>query len=145
VCAISDEEDAIIMMIFKKTLPRRTFLRGMGTTLALPLLDSMVPAFATTDDPLVKPRVRLGYIYLPAGRIMNRWTPQTEGAGFELTPTLEPLAPFRDQLLVLSGLNVKAADSEPGEAVGNHARPCAAYLTGVHPKPGRGVGISVDQ
>jgi hypothetical protein len=133
------------MMIFKKALPRRTFLRGVGTTLALPLLDSMVPAFAAATDPAAKPALRLGYVYLPVGRIMSKWTPKTEGAGFEFTPTLEPLAPFRDQLLVVSGLNIKAADPRPGEAGGNHARPCASYLTGVHSKPGGQLGISVDQ
>jgi len=133
------------MMIFKKAVSRRTFLRGAGTTLALPILDAMVPAFAATAGAAATPPVRLGYIYLPVGRIMEQWTPKTEGPGFELSPTLEPLAAFRDQLLVLSGLNIKAADPRPGEAGGNHARPCASYLTGVHSKPGAGVGISVDQ
>jgi hypothetical protein len=131
-------------MIFRKALPRRTFLRGAGTTLALPLLDSMVPAFASPAE-AAGAALRLGYIYLPVGRIMSKWTPTTEGAGFELTPTLQPLAGFRDQLLVLSGLNIKAADPRPGEAGGNHARPCASYLTGVHPKPGGQLGVSVDQ
>jgi len=133
-----------MMMLFKKVIPRRTFLRGAGATLALPLLDAMAPAFASATTAANSP-LRLGYIYLPVGRIMEKWTPKTEGAGFELTPTLEPFAPFRDQLLVLSGLNIKAADPLPGEAGGNHARPCASYLTGVHPKPGGGLGISVDQ
>jgi hypothetical protein len=76
---------------------------------------------------------------------MNKWTPQTEGAGYAMTPTLEPLAPFRDQFLVLGGLNIKAADPRAGEGGGNHARPCAAYLTGIHPKPKGELGVSVDQ
>jgi len=76
---------------------------------------------------------------------MNLWTPATAGSAFEMTPTLEPLTPFRDQLLVLSGLDVKAADARGNEGGGVHARPCAAYLTGIHPKPKGAVGISVDQ
>jgi hypothetical protein len=133
------------MMIFKKAVPRRTFLRGVGTTLALPLLDSMVPAFGATNDAAAKPAVRLSTVFVPNGRIMKKWTPATEGAGFEMTPTLEPLAPFQDQLLVLSGLNIKAADAVGNEPGGVHARPCASFLTGIHPKPGGAVGVSMDQ
>ena len=131
------------MIIFKKSIPRRTFLRGVGTAIALPLLDGMVPAFASTSD-ATKP-ARIAIIYGSNGRIMDQWTPATEGTGFEMTPTLEPLAPFRDQLLVLSGLDVKAADARGNEGGGVHARPCAAYLTGIHPRPNSAVGISVDQ
>jgi hypothetical protein len=131
------------MMIFKKAVPRRTFLRGIGTTLALPLLDSMVPAFAAGDT--AQARTRLGYFYTPNGRIMKKWTPLAQGAGYDMTPTLEPLAPFRDHFLVLSGLNVKAADARGNEPGGVHARPCASWLTGIHPKPGGAVGVSVDQ
>ena len=133
------------MMIFKKAIPRRTFLRGFGATLALPLLDGMVPAFGATGNTAAKPTVRMTFIYGPNGRIMNKWTPTKEGAAFELTPTLEPLAPFRDRLLVLSGLNIKAADPIGNEPGGVHARPCAAFLTGIHPKPGGAMGISADQ
>jgi hypothetical protein len=133
------------MMIFQKALPRRTFLRGIGTTIALPLLDSMVPAYAATRHTAAAPKLRVGYVYVPVGRIMNKWTPKTTGAGVALTPTLEPLEPFRNQLLVVSGLNIRAADPKPGEAGGNHARPCASFLTGVHPTPGKRLGISIDQ
>ena len=133
------------MTIFKKAIPRRTFLRGVGTALALPLLDSMVPAFAAKNGTASKSPVRLGYIYTPNGRIMSQWTPAAVGADFEFSPSLMPLAPFREQLLVLSGLNIKAADARPGEPGGVHARPCASWLTGIHPKPGGSVGISVDQ
>ena len=133
------------MMIFKKAIPRRTFLRGVGTALALPLLDSMVPAFAATGDTAVKPTLRLTNVYVPNGRIMGRWIPATEGAAYELTPTLEPLAAFRDRFLVLSGLNIKAADARPGEGGGVHGRPAGAYLTGIHPKPQGVLGISMDQ
>jgi hypothetical protein len=132
------------MMIFKKAIPRRTFLRGVGTTLALPFLDSMVPAFAASGAD-AKPATRLSFIYGPNGRIMNQWTPQTEGLAYEMTPTLEPLSQFRDRMLVLSGLNIKAADAVGNEPGGNHARPCAAYLTGIHPRPGGAMGISADQ
>src|SRR6266566_705770 len=104
------------MMLFKKTIPRRTFLRGLGATLALPLLDGMVPAFATSADTAVKAPIRLGIVYAPNGMWpMDKWTPKTEGAAYELTPTLEPLAPFRDRILVLSGLAQKAALAPPGE------------------------------
>ena len=133
------------MMIFKKAIPRRTFLRGAGTALALPMLDSMVPALAAAGNAAAKPPVRLGYVYVPVGRIMDKWLPKTEGSSYEMTPSLEPLAPFRDQFLVLSGLNIKAADPLPGERGGTHARPSAAYLTGVHPAPNKSLGISVDQ
>jgi len=133
------------MMIFKKTIPRRTFLKGAGTTLALPLLDAMVPAFARGAETGAKPVVRLSTVFVPNGRIMQKWTPATEGAGFAMSPTLEPLTPFKDQLLVLSGLNIKAADPVGNEPGGVHARPAAAFLTGIHPKPGGAVGISMDQ
>jgi hypothetical protein len=133
------------MMIFKKAIPRRTFLQGAGTTLALPLLDAMIPAFARGADTGVQPVTRLSTVFVPNGRIMNKWTPSGEGANFQLGPTLEPLSPFQDKLLVLSGLNIKAADAVGKEPGGVHARPAAAFLTGIHPKPGGAVGISMDQ
>jgi len=137
------------MMIFKKAIPRRTVLRGMGATLALPLLDAMVPAFAATRQTAARAIPRLSTVYLPNGRIMDRWTPATDGAGFELTPILEPLAPFRDRMLVLSGLNHEAGRALPGEAAGDHARAGATYLTGVHPRQTEGAdvraGVSADQ
>lgn len=132
------------MMIFKKALPRRTFLRGVGTTLALPLLDSMVPALSAMSTAASKP-LRVGYVYVPIGRIMDKWLPKGDGAGFEFSPTLAPFRPFRDQLLVISGLDVKAAAPQKGIGGGQHARPCSAFLTGVPPKPGGKLGISVDQ
>lgn len=132
------------MMIFKKALPRRTFLRGVGTTLALPLLDSMVPALSAMRLAVSKP-MRVGYVYVPIGRIMDKWMPKGDGAAFEFSQTLAPFAPFRDQLLVISGLDVKAAAPQNGIGGGQHARPCSAFLTGVPPKPGGKLGISVDQ
>jgi len=133
------------MMIFKKTIPRRTFLKGAGTTLALPLLDAMIPALSRAAGTAAQPAARLSIVFFPLGRIMRNWTPKTEGAGFAMSPTLEPLTPFRDRLLVLSGLNIKAADPVGNEPGGVHARPAAAFLTGIHPKPGGAVGISMDQ
>ena len=138
------------MMIFKKAIPRRVFLRGMGATLALPLLDGMVPAFASSAETAATAPVRLGVVYVPDGMWpMDQWTPKTEGAGFELTPTLEPLAPFRDRILVLTGLAQKEALTKPGEATADHSCALATYLTGVHPKHTAGkdfrAGISMDQ
>ena len=98
-------------LITKKTLPRRTFLCGLGTTLALPLLDSMVPAFGATAGP--KAALRLGFVYHPVGMIMDRWTPATEGAGFEFAPTMKALEPFRENIVVLSGL-AQVNDETPG-------------------------------
>ena len=129
------------MMIFKKAIPRRTFLKGAGASLALPFLDAMVPALAA--PPSASP-LRLGYVYLPVGRIMDNWLPKQTGPDYPMTPSLEPLAGFRDQMLLLSGLDIKAADLLPGERGGTHARPCAAYLTGVHPYD-NSVGVSADQ
>ncbi len=133
------------MMNFKKAIPRRTFLKGAGITLALPLLDSMSPAFAGALDSSAKPAVRLSIIYVPNGRIMNQWTPKAEGAAFEMTPILEPLTPYRDRLLVLTGLSNKPAESLKGESTGPHARAGGTFLTGIHVKPGNELGISVDQ
>ena len=133
------------MMIFKKVIPRRTFLKGAGTTLALPLLDAMIPAFARGADTGAQPVTRLATVFVPNGRIPKAWVPQQEGAGFEMSPTLEPLAAFRENLLVVSGLNIKAADPVGNEPGGVHARPAAAFLTGIHPKPGGAVGASIDQ
>ena len=139
------------MMIFKKAIPRRTFLSGAGATLALPLLDSMVPAFASvTDNAAVKPPLRLGIVYVPCGAIMENWTPVAEGTAFEMTPILEPLAPFRDQMLVLSELTQVEGRRIPTDPGGDHARAGGTFLTGVHPKQTEGTGspragVSVDQ
>jgi len=138
------------MMITKKAIPRRAFLRGMGATLALPLLDGMVPAFAGALDSAAKPTIRLSTVYTPNGKIMEKWTPAADGASYELTPILEPLSEFKDRFVVLSGLSHKSGDSLPGEGgAGPHERAGATFLTGVHPKRTDGadihVGISMDQ
>jgi hypothetical protein len=136
------------MIITKKHLPRRTFLRGMGVTLALPLLDGMVPAFAAIRDTAAKPVRRLGVVYVPNGIFMNKWTPAGEGA-LEVTQTLEPLAPFRDRIAMVTGLCADEGIAQPGEGAGDHARAAGAYLTGAHPKKTEGhdirAGISMDQ
>jgi hypothetical protein len=137
------------MIITKTCLPRRSILRGFGTAVALPFLDGMVPALsALSKTPANAPR-RLGIVYVPNGMILERWTPAAEGTAFEFTPTLQSLAPFRDRLLVLSGLALKPADLRPGESGGAHARPSGAFLTGAHPKRTTSselqAGVSIDQ
>ena len=103
------------MIITKLALPRRTFLRGMGTALALPLLDAMLPALTAMAKTAAAPARRLGVVYLPNGMAMDYWTPAAEGSAFELSPVLQPLSAFRDQLLVLSGLNgPRGAAPTPG-------------------------------
>src|SRR5881296_4253213 len=84
-----------VMFITKKAIPRRTFLRGAGATLALPLLDSMIPAFARPAYPVTRPVARISLVYVPFGSIRNQWMPETEGAGYDLSPTLHPLSPYR--------------------------------------------------
>ena len=132
------------MVITKKHLPRRTFLRGVGATLALPLLDAMVPARTLLAKTAATPAPRLGFVYLPHGANMVSWTPASEGAGFEFSPILKPLEPFRNTLDVVSGLGHRAADST---AV--HSLSPTTWLSGVRPKPTQGVdayaGITADQ
>jgi hypothetical protein len=136
-------------MVMKKALPRRTFLRGLGVSLALPLLDGMVPAFAALRTTAAKPVKRLGAIYVPNGVEMRMWTPKTEGANFAWSPILQPLEPFRDQTFVLSGLADRVAVPAPGEGIGDHARASATWLTGVRVKKTEGpdirAGVSMDQ
>jgi hypothetical protein len=135
--------------VFKKAIARRTFLRGAGATLALPLLDAMVPALTALGQTPAKTNLRLGIVYVPNGMIMPKWTPPTEGAAFEITPILEPLVPFRDRLLVLSGLAANGGRALEGEGAGDHARASAAFMSGVHPKKTEGsdlrAGVSFDQ
>jgi len=137
------------MVITKMSLSRRTVLRGLGASLALPLLDSMVPALSALRATAAAPTRRLGIVYVPNGIFMNRWTPAVEGTAFEMTPTLEPLAPFRDRMVIVTGLSNKQGDALPGEGAGDHARAAGAYLTGVHPKKTEGAdiqaGVSMDQ
>ena len=131
-------------MPLHKPLSRRTLLRGLGAAISLPLLDAMVPAFAST----VASPMRLAFVYVPNGIFMGDWTPSISGPDFEFTRTLAPLAQHRAAVLVLSGLAQN--NGRPlGDGAGDHARASAAYLTGVHPKKSEGAGlragISVDQ
>ena len=125
------------MIITKKALPRRTFLRGMGATMALPLLDAMVPAASALAQTAADPVRRLGFVYVPNGVIQEQWIPATTGRGFAFSPILSPLEPFRDQLLVLSGLAHRQADSF-GDGNGDHPRATAVWLSGVHAWERRG-------
>ena len=135
------------MVIFKVAIPRRTFLRGVGATLALPVLDAMTPAFAA---PSTRP-TRMAFMQTPNGifNLNGEWTPKTVGANWELTRTLEPLAAFKDRMVVISGLDNQQAAGLTGEIGGDHPRACTAWLTGTHAKMTSGAdlhaGISVDQ
>jgi hypothetical protein len=126
------------MFITKKAISRRTLLRGIGTTLALPLLDGMVPALTALAKTGATPPTRFGAFYVPMGMIMENWTPKTTGAGFDLTPIMQPLAPFKNQITVVSGLN-NAGVGHPGAA--------SAFLTDVRAKGGANIlaGVSMDQ
>ena len=132
------------MFITKLSLPRRTFLRGVGVALGLPLLDAMVPALTATAKTAAQPLRRLGFVYVPHGVIMDQWTPATEGAGFEFTPILKPLEPLRDSLVVVSNLARPEAGFET-----QHAGAAASWLAGMPPKRTEGpdfqVGVTIDQ
>src|SRR6266851_3262961 len=117
-----------MMFVTKKALPRRTLLRAMGATVALPFLDAMAPALSARS---VKSTPRLGFIYVANGTIQDQWSPATAGAGFELSPILKPLAPVRSQVNVLTGLSHLQADTF-GDGTGDHPRSSAVWLTGVH-------------
>jgi hypothetical protein len=133
------------MVITRKAIPRRTFLRGTGAAFALPVLDAMTPALAAET----KRPIRMSFIEVPNGIMMPKWTPTTEGADFELTPVLEPLAQFRDRMQVLSGLDQQQSAARENEVAGDHPRACTAWLTGAHAKMTAGAdlraGVSVDQ
>ena len=133
------------MIVTKKALPRRTVLRGIGATLALPLLDGMVPALTAWQKTAARPINRFGVMYVVNGMIMEKWTPVNEGATYELSPTLGALAPFRDQMLVLSGLSCTPTPGRPG---GAHAKASTRFLTDVSPPTSEtflDAGISLDQ
>jgi hypothetical protein len=148
------------MIITNKTLARRTFLRGMGAAVALPVLDAMFPAYALRASARqarqsMKP-VRLGYVYTPNGIIgcsdksprKFMWTPKTVGPNFEFSSTMKALEPYRNDVIVFSGL-AQANGRALGDGPGDHARATATFLTGVHPYKTGGadfrLGISADQ
>jgi hypothetical protein len=147
----NDGKNRATAMVFKKAIPRRTFLRGVGAALALPLLDGMSPAFASAAVNDSNAAKRLAIIYSPTGMCMDKWTPATEGAGYALTPILQPLAAYKDRMLLVSGLALRNADALlPNEgAVGNHSRASAVFLSCAHPKKTEGAdleaGTTVDQ
>jgi len=114
--------------ITKKALQRRTFLRGMGATVALPLLDAMVPALSAAS---LKSTPRLGFVYAANGVVQSRWIPKTTGRDFELSQNLKPLESLRSHINVLSGLSHLQADTF-GDGTGDHPRSSAVWLTGVH-------------
>jgi hypothetical protein len=123
-----------------KHLSRRMILRGVGTALALPWLDAMMPAAKAAKSTAGAPAVRLAFVYVPNGIIPGAWTPSEEGTNFEFTRTMKALEPFRDHVTVVSGL-AQINGRALGDGAGDHARAGATWLTGVHPKKTEGAGI----
>jgi hypothetical protein len=133
------------MLITRKAIPRRAMLRGLGASLALPLLDAMVPPLTALQKTPAKPLTRFGVMYVPNGMVMEQWTPVAEGTSFELPSTLVPLAPYRENLIVLSNL---ACVPTPGRPGGAHAKASTRFLTDVSPPTSEtwlDAGISMDQ
>ncbi|MBM63503.1 MAG: hypothetical protein CL484_11205 [Acidobacteria bacterium] len=130
------------MIVTQKAIGRRTVLRGLGASLALPLLDGMVPAFAALRNSAARAVRRLGVVYVPNGMMMPQWTPETEGSDFDFPTILQPLEPYRSHVQVLSGMH--GVESE-----GPHARSSTRFLTGMPSKPDDGSdlrgGVSMDQ
>jgi hypothetical protein len=120
--------------IAKKHLPRRTFLRGMGITLSLPFLESMVPAQTPLAKTAANAKSRLACFYVPHVATMYKWTPTAEGAGFEFTDTLKPLEKFRDRVNVVTNLAHPKAGGVGSDAGGDHVRSASVFLSGVHPE-----------
>jgi hypothetical protein len=132
-------------MITKKALARRTFLRGMGTAVALPFLDAMVPAMAATRS--AKPPVRMAFVYVPNGIIMDGWNPDYEGPLRELPRILKPLEPYREDITLFGNLTHNTGRALL-DGAGDHGRCCASYLTGVQPRKtvtDIKAGVSFDQ
>src|SRR5713101_5626904 len=135
------------MIVTKMRMSRRTVLRGLGTAVALPLLDAMVPALTAVANTPAKPVRRLSVVYHPNGVIYDKWLPKGVGAGFEFSPVLSPLEPFRDTLIVITGLSSRQAEAL-GDGGGDHSRASGTYLTGVHVRKSDSVvenGVSMDQ
>ena len=129
------------MFVTKKHLSRRTVLRGMGATIALPLLDAMIPARTALAHTAAGATPKLAFVYFPHGAIMSQWTPAEVGKNFELPPLLEPLAPFKDQLTIVSGLENKHA------AGPTHAITPGTWLSGTQPRISHDPygGVTADQ
>jgi hypothetical protein len=135
------------MIVTGKHLSRRSFLRGAGALIGLPMLDAMVPALAWARPANRQPPLRLGFVYVPNGMVMANWTPATQGTNFAFSPILKPLEPFRESTLVLSGLMDHNANAL-GDGGGDHARAASSFLTGAHPRESGSdiyAGVSVDQ
>src|SRR5437899_9673674 len=135
------------MIVVKKAISRRTMLRGIGTAVALPLLDAMVPALTAAQNSPAKAVRRFGVVYHPNGVIQEKGFPKGAGTEFEFSPILSPLQPFRDQLVVITGLYSDQAEAL-GDGGGDHSRASGTYLTGVHVKRSDSAvenGISMDQ
>ena len=135
------------MSLSKKTLDRRTVLRGVGAALALPMLDAMVPALSGISGRAAEPVRRLGWVYAPNGMAMDAWRPAATES-LELSPILGPLAPYREQTVVVSGLAQGQAEAL-GDGNGEHTRATATWLNGVHPRETEGpdvrAGMTADQ
>src|SRR6185503_19488053 len=141
------DEEVAVMIVTRKAMSRRTVLRGLGTALGLPLLDAMVPALTAVQNTPAKAVPRLGVVYHPNGVIYENWLPRGAGREFELSPVLAPLAPFRDQLMVVTGLSSHPAEAL-GDGGGDHSRATGTYLTGVHVRKSDSVvgnSVSMDQ
>ena len=143
-----------MMVILKKAVPRRTLLRGLGVTVALPFLDAMVPALHAYRNSVATPTVRLGVVYVPHGAVMDKWTPgmaipSEQGRGWRITPILEPLQQYRSDMLVLSGLRNTGGAPLTDEPPELHSRISASFLTGTHVKATAGAdpqaSVSMDQ
>lgn len=136
------------MLIPSKPIDRRTVLRGVGVSLSLPWLEAMTGMTSWAQQEAPKAPNRMAFLYVPNGKNMADWTPKTQGAGFELTPILEPLAALKDKLLIVSGLTADGARAY-ADGGGDHARALSAFLTGARPLKTDGVnirnGVSVDQ
>src|SRR5687767_5263348 len=132
--------------ITKKHLSRRTFLSGVGAAVALPFLESMVPAATPLAQTAATPRTRFGAIYFPHGATMDKWTPARDGTDFEFTEILQPLEPFRNYVNIISDLSHPEALGS-GSATANHSRSSAVFLSGANAKAGPQphLGITMDQ
>ncbi len=139
-----------MMFITKKHLSRRTFLRGTGAMVALPFLDAMAPAQTPVRHTAAAPKTRFACFYVPHGATMDKWTPASEGTGFDFTEILQPLEPFREHVNIVSGLAhpyVAGAGGADVSAGANHTRAAAVFLTGAIPErgPQAHLGVSADQ
>src|SRR6185295_6178463 len=129
-------------------ISRRTVLRGLGTAMALPMLDSLLPAISRAAGPAAKPPTRMAFVFIPNGAHMPDWTPGQTGTTFDLPKTLEPLAAVKKNLTVYSGLAHDKARAN-GDGAGDHARSAATFLTGCQARKTHGadinIGVSIDQ